>query len=440
MRTQCALVLLVGLVAQIDEGDWAMNKPLPEDPMMRELIQVARRHQMTRRTAIAGASATAAALALAACSPGGGAGKKTLSPAKDLSDAEKIVVWDNWPYYMDGHDSPQSPTIKGFEAKSGIKVEYNVNVDDNNTYFARVKNQLASGADTGADTMCLTDWMASRLIKAGELQPMQYDLLPSVTANFNNAFKTTFGAFDPGRKYSITWKGIVAGIGYNKKRYKELTGQDAPKTFNDVFENPKLKGHIEVLSEMRDTLGIIMLSQGVDITKFSENDFSNAIDYFKKKVADGWIRGIKGNSYIDDYKSGDAVAGIVWTGDIIGANAELGRDDLGVVLLDSGSTFACDNYLIPMGAKHAKNAHKLIDYYFEPEVAAELALAGVNYVTPVNGAREIAVAKNPKIGNNPLIFPSDSDYATKFKVFRALTPAEDNTFSKTWSDASNGVI
>jgi len=350
------------------------------------------------------------------------------------------VIWDNWPYYMDANDNPQSPTIVGFQKKSGIKVEYNVNIDDNNTYFARIKNQLAFCTDTGADTMCLTDWMAARLINSGYLQPLQYNLLPTVSANFNSAFKTTFGAFDPGRKYSITWKGIVAGIGYNKKRYKELTGQDAPKTLDDILENEKLKGHVEVLSEMRDTLGVIMLAKGVDITKFTADDFANAIDYFKKKVADGWIRGIKGNSYIDDYKSGDAVAGIVWTGDIVGANAELGSDELGVVLLDSGSTFACDNYLIPMGATHAKNAHALIDYYFEPEVAAELALAGVNYVTPVNGAREIAIKKDPKIGNNPLIFPSDQDYATKFHVFRPLNAAEDNNFSKLWSDAANGVV
>jgi spermidine/putrescine transport system substrate-binding protein len=109
------------------------------------------------------------------------------------------------------------------------------------------------------------------------------------------------------------------------------------------------------------------------------------------------------------------------------------------VLLESGSTFACDNFLIPMGAPHASNAMALIDYYFQPEVAAELALAGVNYVTPVNGAKEIAVAKDAAIGNNPLIFPSDEDYAGKYKVFRSLTAQEDNTFSKLWSDASNGV-
>ena len=415
-----------------------MDKPLSNDPMFKELLAQAKRSQITRRTALVGAGATASALLLAACAPGGGA--KKLSPAKDVSDTEKVVIWDNWPYYMDGNDDPHSPTITGFEKQSGIKVTYNINIDDNNTYFARVKNQLASGTDTGADTMCLTDWMAARLLNAGYVQELDYSLMPNVTANYNNAFKTTLGAFDPGRKYSITWKGIVAGIGYHKANYKKLTGKDAPTSLEDILENPALKGKVEVLSEMRDTLGVIMLAKGVDISSFTADDFQNAVDYFTQKVSDGWIRGIKGNSYIDDYKSGDAVAGIVWTGDIIGANAELGNDELGVVLLESGSTFACDNYQIPMGATHAKNAHALIDYYFQPEVAAALAVAGVNYVSPVNGAKEAAVKQDPKVGNNPLMFPTEDDYATKFHVFRPLTAKEDNDFSKLWSDAANGVV
>lgn len=399
-----------------------MNKPLSQDPQFQQLLAIAKA-PVTRRTLFAGVGASAMMATLAACASSG-----------------EQVIWDNWPYYMDDADNPQSPTIVGFQDKTGIQVQYNIKVDDNNTYFASIKNQLAAGKDTGADTFCLTDWMAGRLIDAGYVKALDYSLMPSVTANFNEAFKTTFADFDPGRKYSITWKGIVAAVGYNKKLYKELTGKDAPTDlYKDILDNPALKGKVEVLSEMRDTLGVMMAAKGVDIAAFTKNDFENALNDFKKYVADGQIRGVKGNSYVDDFLVGDAVAGIVWAGDFVGANLEQGNDNLGVVLLESGSTFACDNFLIPNGAVNAENAHKLIDYYFEPEVAAALALGGVNYVTPVNGAREAAIAKDPNIGNNPLIFPSEEDYATKFKVFRSLTAAEDNEWSTAWSDASNGV-
>ena len=392
--------------------------------------------QVTRRAVIGGASAASLAAILAACTPGGS--KKTLTPAKDVSASDKTLIWDNWPYYMDGEDG-SFPTLKAFEKKSGIKVTYNINVDDNNTYFARIKNQLASGTDTGADTFCLTDWMVSRLIDNGYVQELDYDKMPNVTANLNPAFKTTFGAFDPDRKYSLPWKGIIAAVGYHKANYKKLTGKDAPTSLEDLWA-PELKGRVEVLSEMRDTLGIMMAAAGVDISKFTSDDFYAALDLFTEKVSSGHIRSIKGNSYVDDYKSGDAVAGIVWAGDLVGANLELGSDDLGVVLLDTGSTFACDNFVIPMGSGHKLNAETAIDYYFTPEIAAELALAGVYYVTPVMGAREIVIKKNPALANNELIFPSDEIFATKLKQFRPLTAKEDNEFSKAWSKASNGVV
>ena len=392
--------------------------------------------QITRRAVIGGAGAVGVAAFLAACSPGGGT--KTLTPAEDLSATEKFLTWDNWPYYMDGEDG-SFPTLKAFEKQSGIKVTYNINVDDNNTYFAKIKNQLATGTDTGADTFCLTDWMVARLIGNGYVQELNYDNMPNVTANLIPAFKGELGSFDEGRKYSLPWKGIIAAIGYHKANYKKLTGKDAPTSVEDLWA-PELNGRVEVLSEMRDTLGILMMGSGVDITKFTSEEFYAALDLFTEKVSSGHIRSIKGNSYVDDYKSGDAVAGIVWAGDLVGANLELGSEELGVVLLDSGSTFACDNFVVPMGSAHKANVEAAIDYYFTPEVAAELALAGVYYVTPVAGAREIVIKKDPALANNELIFPSEEIFATKLKQFRPLTPKEDNEFSKAWSKASNGVV
>jgi spermidine/putrescine transport system substrate-binding protein len=337
---------------------------------------------------------------------------------------------------MDDSDNPQSPTIKAFQKQTGIQVKYNVNVNDNNEYYSRIKNQLAAGKDTGADTFCLTDWMASRLINSGLVQELDYKLLPNVTKNLDPFFKGKAWSYDSDRTHSLPWKGIIAGIGYHKENYKKLTGKDAPTSVADLWD-PAVKGKVVVLSEMRDTLGVMMMADGVDIGAFTEADFNKSLDEFKGYVKSGQIRGIKGNSYIDDLKSGDAVIGIIWAGDLVATNLELGKDVLGAVIPDTGATFACDNFLIPMGAQHAANAHALINYYYSPEVAAELALSGVFYVPPVKGAKEIATAKNPAIGANELIFPSDW---SKLHQFRPLTPQEDKTFSKAWSDASNGVV
>ena len=403
------------------------------DPKFTDLVRQVAASKVTRRSVLAGAGATAAMLSLAACSPGGA---KKLAPAKDLSASEKVVVWDNWPYYMDDNDNPNSPTLTGFEKQTGIDVTYQTNVDDNNSYYARIKNQLAAGKDTGSDTFCLTDWMVARLVNSGLVQELQYDLLPNVTANLDPFFKGGDWSYDPDRTYTLPWKGIIAGVGYHKENYKALTGKDAPTSVADLWA-PELKGKVVVLSEMRDTLGVMMMANGVDITKFTEDEFNAALDQFTMLVQDGQIRGIKGNSYVDDLKNGDAVAGIVWAGDLVATNLELGSEVMGVLLPDTGATFACDNFVIPMGAQHAANAHALINYYFDPEVAAALALGGVYYVTPVKGAKEIAAAKDPIIGSNELIFPTDW---SKLHQFRPVTPAEDKAFSKAWSDASNGVV
>ncbi len=413
-----------------------MNDQIANDPMFQQVLAQAKKAQATRRAVLAGSGATALALALAACAKPGGATKK-LTPAKDLSGSEKVVVWDNWPYYMDGETDQSFPSVKAFEKATGIKCDYNIVINDNNEYFAKIKNSLASGTDTGADTFCLTDWMAGRLITSGYVQPLQYDLLPNVTANLNGSFKTTFGTFDPGRKYSLTWKGIVGAIGYHKSNYKKLTGKAAPTSIEDLW-NPALKGKISMLSEMRDTLGILMMADGVKIDSFTKNDFEKALNTFSKYVGNGQIRQINGNDYTQLFTNGDVVAGVVWAGDIVSMQAD--NPELDVVLLESGSTFACDNYLIPMGAPHAKNAHELINFFYEPEVAAALALHGVYYTTPVNGAQAIAAKTDPKLAANELIFPTDQTFATKLQQFRDLTPQEDNEFSKAWSDASKGVV
>ena len=118
-----------------------MNQNLPEDPQLRQFVKSALQSQVTRRSLLAGTGAISIAALLAACSPGG---KKGLTPAKDISDSDKQVIWDDWAYYIDGESDSSFPTLNAFTAATGIQFHYNINVDDNNTYFARVKNQLAA--------------------------------------------------------------------------------------------------------------------------------------------------------------------------------------------------------------------------------------------------------------------------------------------------------
>ncbi|MEO7146970.1 MAG: substrate-binding domain-containing protein, partial [Terrimesophilobacter sp.] len=188
-----------------------MTRPLPEDPMIRSLVLQAQRAQFTRRNMLKGAGVGAGSLALAACSTGGGDTKPTA--AKDKSDTDKIVRWDNWALYLDVDDSGKYPTLEAFEKQSGIKATYSEAVDDNNTYYGKVKDQLKLGQDIGCDTVCLTDWMVDRWIRFGYTQELDHSIMPNLK-NLDPIYENV--AFDPGRKMSVPWQGGFAGIAWNK--------------------------------------------------------------------------------------------------------------------------------------------------------------------------------------------------------------------------------
>lgn len=393
-----------------------MPRSLPEDPLIRRLVQQARASQVTRRSVLAGGVGGAAALALAACSPGGSGAP---SPATDQSDTDKSVTWANWPAYLDEADDGSYPTLEAFTAETGIAVDYLVDINDNNEYYAKIRDQLALGQDIGADLITLTDWMAGRLIRLGYTQELDEANIPNKANLVPDLLDV---GFDPGRVHSLPWQGGFAGLCWNKEALP-----NGLRTLDDLW-NPDLAGRIVVLSEMRDTMGLILLSQGVDISgDFGEDEFNAALDVFREQVTSGQIGGVRGNSYTQDLINGDAIAGIVWSGDITLVNSELGSDLFEFAIPESGGTLWNDNLMIPIGSPRKKNAETLINYYYEPEVAAEVAL-WVNYITPVVGAKEAAVAIDPEAAENQLIFPNE-ETLSQVKTFRPLTGAEEQSFS-----------
>jgi spermidine/putrescine transport system substrate-binding protein len=191
---------------------------------------------------------------------------------------------------------------------------------------------------------------------------------------------------------------------------------------------PELKGRVEVLSELRDTVGLVMLEQGKDISAdFTEDDFMAAIDVLQKQVDSGQIRQVKGNSYKEDLISGDALAVIAWSGDITQINFENG-DKWEFAIPESGGTLWSDNLMIPIGSPHKTNAEKLFNFYYDPQIAAEVA-AYVNFICPVRGAREAMEKIDPELVDDPLIFPTE-DVLNRVKNFRPLTPDEEVKFNQ----------
>ncbi len=389
-----------------------MNRPLPEDPMIRSLIKMAKKSQVSRRTFLAGTGGGAVALGLAAC-----AGDPEIVAPEDISATDKTLNWSNWPFYMDEDDDGNYPTLMRFEEQYGIDVNYMVDYDDNNSYFAKVRDQLSLGQDIGADLVCPTEWMVSRWVSLGYAQEFNEANMPNkanVVASLANP------DFDPGRKKSLPWQAGFAGIAYNT----ELTGE--VRTIEDLWRDD-LNGRVVVLSEMRDTMGLLLMANGVDISgDWGSDEFNAAIDVLSEQVGRGQIRNVKGNSYTEDLVNEDALAAIGWSGDITLLNLEAGYEKWKFVFPESGATIWNDTFVVPVGSPRKTNAEIVMNYYYEPEVAAEVA-AWVNYVTPVEGAYEAAIAIDPELAENQLIFPN-ADTLSKVSAFKTLDSAEDNEY------------
>jgi len=413
---------------------------LPQDPMLAELVKMSRRKTLTRRTALAGAAGVGAALGLAACAPagdGGGATSEALVPATDVSDSEKVLVWNNWPGYMDlSEDELSKPTLDRFQEQSGITVEYLEEYSDNVDWYSINRPELVAGKDVGADLICPTEWLAARLVLDGQVQKLDSANIPNKS---NLAAGVVKVPHDPNRDFTLPYQGILAGIGYNKELYKELTGKDAPTKVEDLWA-PELNGRIVVLSEMRDTVGLIALAKDLDIasdSSFTEDAFNGVIDDIAALYADGKIQAFAGNEYMDGFEKDQYVAGLVWSGDMIQLNFAAEYEKFGFFVPDSGGTISYDVFTIPMGATHKKNAELLMNYYYDPVNAAQLAQY-VNYITPVAGAYEEAIKLDPALAENKQIFPDDA-YLSKTRAFRTLTSQEEQSFEAAWGRVQLGA-
>ena len=388
---------------------------LPADPIVRELVMRARSAQLNRRQLLRGASLGAALVgagSLAACSgqsgPGDGSGG--------------TVRWANWTYYLDyDEDEGNWPSLDAFMEATNIKVEYFEDIDDNKTFVAKIKDQLKLGQDTGYDVFVPSDTQIVRLVEQDQLKKFDRSLLPNVGAEMIDMVQ--HASFDPDRVWSIPYQAGMTGLVYNTKLL--------PKGIKQVSDlwSPDLKGKVSLLTEQDDTLGLIMLEQGVDIEgDWGDAEFERALEVVKKQLAAGQVFNVKGNSYVQDLQTEDVVAGMCWSGDIAILNEEAGEEIWKFVVPESGASVFIDSFSMPKATDAFEQVHELIDYYYEPEVAAQVA-EYVQYVTPVAGARDEMAKLNPKLAENPLVFP-DEEMSKNIFDMRSLTAQEDNRYSQ----------
>ena len=388
------------------------------------------RAAVARRTVLRAAALTAGAGGLAACgipaAKSSGAGDSAENAAaEDLSDTDKVVDFSNWPLYVDTdeNDTEKHGTIEAFTAATGIRVKYTEDVNDNVEFFGKVKPQLAAGQDSGRDVMVLTDWMVARLIRLGWVQKLDPSNVTTAITTIESRFRAP--DWDPGRLYSYPWAGIQVVIAYNSRATK---GKPVTSV-SQLLDDPELKGRVTFLSEMRDTIGMTLLDMDKDPARFSADDYAAAVARLQKGVDSKQIRKFTGNDYGQELSSGDIAACLAWGGDLIQLKAD--NPDIEFVIPEKGYVSSTDNMVVPARARHKANAEHLIDFYYQPKIAAQL-VAGIGFVSAVAGMREELTAISPETAANPLVVPTP-EMSAKVHVFRSLTEAEESDFEEKFS-------
>jgi len=376
------------------------------------------RRRMLQASAIGGAAAFAAA-----CGTGGSSSDSS-APATDSANAngENKIVWANWPYYMPITEDGKFPDLEAFTAETGIKIDYQEVYNDNNEFYAAAKIILDKGQALPYDLVTPTDWMAQLWIKNGYVQELDKANIPNA-ANLLASLANV--SWDPERKYSLPYLSGFAGIGWNKAKLKEAIGTDTLTTMDQFFD-PRLKGQVLVLSELRDTIPLILGWQGADPTNFTAEEFQKAIDYLQSQVDNKHIVEFNGNDYATKLEGKDVIAVIGWSGDL----AQLG-DEYGFDLPVTGGTIYVDNCVIPAGSTQKANVEKLLNYLYDPQVAASIA-AGTGYISPVQGAAEVIAKTDPALAANPFVFPTPELLKRAF-VTMPFTPEQQADFDAAWA-------
>jgi spermidine/putrescine transport system substrate-binding protein len=310
----------------------------------------------------------------------------------------KTLTISNWPLYIDiDEKTKKRPTIEQFQKRYGVKVKYIEDINDNASFFGKVQAQLARGQSIGRDIVVLTDNSPypSLMIQKGWAEKLDKSVLPNIK-NLQNALQHP--AWDPNRTYSLPWQSGLTGIGYNAKRTKPIT------TVDQLFTDKELHGKVTLLTEMADSLGLVMLSNGDDPGKVTDATFDRALKKIEKAVKSGQIRQFTGNDYSGLMAKGDVWAAFVWSGDMVQLHAD--NKSLRFNLPKQGGMIWTDNMLIPKKGD-ATTASTFMNFVYDPKIAAQIE-DYVNYICPVKGADKVLLKSDPAVAKDPLIFPTQA--------------------------------
>lgn len=307
----------------------------------------------------------------------------------------RILTWEDY-IDQDGTDAAGEPTLgtqKRFEQATGTTVEYSDKWDNTGSWNDVLLPTLGVGRSSGWDIVVPTYWVAARMVQRGWAEPIPLEAVPN-HVNMDPAFLTM--GWDRGARYHVPWQAGITGIAYNRS----AVGDE--KISLKLLFDPRFKGRVGMVDQMRETVALIMRKQGADPSRPTVGAAEDALKTLEDAVSSRQVK-LFGPEYKTELEEGKLDVCLAWSGDMY----QLGktRQDIKFEIPEEGGIRWFDTMVIPKGAENLAAAAKWMNFVYDPDNAARIT-AGVQFNSPVVGVKEalgrmgpegVALAKDPKL-------------------------------------------
>lgn len=293
------------------------------------------------------------------------------------SGTKEVVILYNWAEYTD------ESILADFEKQTGIKVILK-EFDTSEEELAKI--QTNPGAyDIVSTAGVNTDFMK----KVKLLQPLDLSKVPNI-ANVPDDHRNKLD-------YTIPYLCGTTGLVINTKFVPPDTDSLS------ILWDSKYNGKIVLLDEPRDVMAVVLKYSG-----FS----ANSTDPEELKLAEKNALLLKKNAirFGEDSQSNleEVLTGRKWIGqvysDIAGIKG-VGDNDVRYILPKEGFFTWCDFFAISSTSPNPDNAHKLLNFFLRPDIAARTANTLYGH-TSIIGAEQYL---KESLLNNTIVYPSDDD-------------------------------
>ena len=351
-----------------------------------------------------------------------------------------VVNFANRPLFidrvLDGNGGFLIPSLERFQQERHITVNYQPLIDDPAAFFAAIEPYLVAGRRTGWDVAVITNGPTlTQLIDLDYLVELPDRLRPNFERFADPAVRDP--DFDPENRYTMPWQSDVTGIAYDPRR----TGRSITSV-RDLFD-PEFAGEVGMFGDLTDLPNLALLAAGAAPETSTASEWQGAAALVARQLADGIARVFTRQGSVDALSSGEIAITMARSVDVFRANPSGDASGTRFVIPDEGGLLWTENMVIPRGVQHPVDAMALMDFVYEPPIAAMIA-AEVAYLTPVPDAREeiLALAGDAPadeaarlraIAGSPLVFPSPEAIANLHTARVFNSDDEVDEWERLWS-------